>query len=89
VGDGDGESHVVMARVEMDFLAPLTQDDDHVVVSCRLESLGNSSIRTVEEIVAADGRPAARSRSVMVKVERGSGRSLPLSPTEREALSGP
>jgi acyl-CoA thioester hydrolase len=89
VGDGDGESHVVMARVEMDFLAPLTQDDDHVVVSCRLESLGNSSIRTVEEIVAADGRRAARSRSVMVKVERGSGRSLPLSPTEREALSAP
>ena len=88
VGDGDGSAHVVMARIELDFIAPLTQDDEHVVVSCRLESLGSSSIRTAEEIVAADGRCAARSRSVMVKVERGSGRSLPLSAEERAALSG-
>ena len=86
VGEGDGSAHVVVARVEIDFLAPLTQDDRYVTARCRLESLGTSSIVTSEELVAGDGRVAARARSVMVKVDRATGRAVPLSEREREAL---
>ena len=88
VGEGDGSSHVVVARMEIDFLAQLTQADGPVTVTCRLESLGRSSIRTVEELTTVHGRLAARARSVMVKVARGSGGSLPLSEAERRALGG-
>ena len=87
VGDGDHSANVVVARVEIDFLIQLTQADGPLRVSCRLESLGRSSIKTSEELITADGRSAARARSVMVKVARDSGEPAELSEAERKALS--
>ena len=87
LGDGDGSSHIVIARIEIDFLAQLTQADGPLTVTCRLDRVGNSSIHTTEELTTVDGRPAARGRSVMVKVGRDSGESRPLTEDERLALS--
>ena len=88
VGDGDGSAHVVVARIEIDFLVQLTQSDGPLIASCKLESLGRTSITTVEELSTADGRLAARARSVMVKVERDTGVPEPLSDGERRAFRG-
>ena len=87
VGDGDGSAHVVVARIEIDFLAQLTPSDGPLVASCKLESLGRTSITTVEELSTADGRLAARARSVMVKVGRDTGVPEPLTEAERRAFS--
>ena len=86
VGNGDGSAHVVVARIEIDFLAQLTQGDGPLVASCKLESLGRTSITTAEELSTFDGRLAARARSVMVKVARDTGVPEPLSEDERRAL---
>ena len=88
VGDGDGSAHVVVARIEIDFLVQLTQSDGPLIASCKLESLGRSSITTVEELSTVDGRLAARARSVMVKVARDTGVPEPLSDGERRAFRG-
>jgi acyl-CoA thioester hydrolase len=87
VGDGDGSAHVVVARVEIDFLTQLTQEDGPVTASCRLESLGNSSLRTKEELITVGGRTAARARSVMVKVARDTGEPASLTDAERRSLT--
>jgi acyl-CoA thioester hydrolase len=85
----DGEESVwdfVLARVAIDFRSELRQSDDRVVVTCRLERIGNSSVRTREEIRKLDGQLAAEAEAVLVAREFGEGRSRPLTSEEREAF---
>ena len=49
----------VLARVEIDFRAELTQDDRAVIVRCTLDRIGRSSIGTREEVRKADGSVSA------------------------------
>jgi acyl-CoA thioester hydrolase len=76
----------VLARVEIDFRSELKQDDDTVVVRCRLDGVGRASIRTREEIVKADGTVSAEAASVVVPRDPATGRSRPLNDAERAAL---
>jgi len=76
----------VLARVAIDFRSELRQSDDCVVVSCRLERIGNSSVRTREEIRKLDGQLAAEAEAVLVAREFGEGKSRPLTKDERAAL---
>jgi acyl-CoA thioester hydrolase len=76
----------VLARVEIDFRAELTQDDGAVIVRCRLDRMGRSSVGTREEVRKQDGTISAEARSVVVARDPGTGRSRPLTDAEREAL---
>ncbi len=78
----------VLARVAIDFRRELRQEDDAVEVSCRLERIGTSSIRTREEIRRLDGTLAAEAEAVLVARDMGEGHSRPLTPLERAAFEG-
>lgn len=74
----------VIARVAIDYRRELKLDDDAVVVSCRLERLGTSSVTTREEIRTGE-KVAAEAEAVLVP-RGGADRSRPLSDDERAAL---
>ena len=76
----------VLARVAIDYRRELTQDDDAIVVSCRLVRIGNSSVTLREEIRTEDGELSAESEAVLVARDDETGRSRPLSANEREAF---
>ncbi len=76
----------VLARVAIDYRSELTQSDEAVIVTCRLQSVGRASIRTREEIRKLDGTLAAEAESVVVPLDPSTRRSRPLTPEERAAL---
>ena len=76
----------VLARVAIDFRRELRQEDDTVIVRCRLERIGNSSVTLREEIRTASGELSAEAEAVLVARDQASGRSRPLLERERAAL---
>jgi acyl-CoA thioester hydrolase len=76
----------VLARVAIDFRNELRLEHDRVVVRCRLERIGTSSVTLSEEISTEDGRIAAEAEAVLVARDRETGRSRPITDAEREAL---
>ncbi len=88
LGDAGDLEDFVLARVAIDYYRELTQLDDAVIATCRLDRLGRSSVHTAEEIRTAAGEMAARAASVMVPRDRSTGSARRLTDVEREALSG-
>ena len=86
LGDPDKIWDYVVARVAVDYRRELTLDDDVVVARCRLAGIGNSSIRTFEQVVTRSGEVAAEAEAVLVARDRETGRSRPLTGGERAAL---
>jgi acyl-CoA thioester hydrolase len=82
---GENALGYVVARVEIDYRRELTQGDDRVVARISLDSLGSTSVRTVEELVVADGETAAEARAVLVACD-GERRPRPLTGEERSVL---
>ena len=79
----------VVAHVSIDFRREVTQADDEVLATCRLERIGTSSVRTREEVrIAGTGIVAAEASAVLVARDRSAGTSRPITPTEREAFEG-
>ena len=78
----------VLAHVGIDYRSQLTQDDGEVLVRCRLDSFGTSSVRTREEIVKADGTVSAEAESVIVPRSPDEPKSRPLTEEERAILQG-
>jgi acyl-CoA thioester hydrolase len=76
----------VVARVAIDYRSELNQSDREAVVRCRVTGFGTSSVRTAEEVLAADGRLSAEAESVVVARDPETGRSRPLTDEERETL---
>ena len=76
----------VLARVAIDYRRELTQEDDAIVVSCRLVRIGNSSVTLREEIRTESGELSAESEAVLVGRDSETGRSRPLTAPEREAF---
>lgn len=76
----------VLARVAIDYRRELTQDDDAVLVTCRLVRIGNSSLTLREEIRTEGGELSAEAEAVLVGRDGETGRSRPLTPSEREAF---
>jgi acyl-CoA thioester hydrolase len=76
----------VLARVAIDFRREIYQYDDYVVVTCRLDRIGRSSVRTREEVRKPDGQLAAEAEAVLVARDLGEGHSRPLTPAERHAF---
>lgn len=86
LGQAESVWDFVLARVAIDFRRELRQEDDAVVVSCRLDRIGTSSVRTIEEVRKLDGTLAAEAEAVLVAREFGEGRSRPLTESERAAF---
>jgi acyl-CoA thioester hydrolase len=85
--DGVGDAwDYVLARVAIDFRRELRLEDDAVVVTCRLERIGTSSVTLREEIRMEDDTLAAESEAVLVARDRGAGRSRPLTEEERASF---
>jgi acyl-CoA thioester hydrolase len=83
---GDDALGYVVARVEIDYRRELTQRDDRVVARIRLDSLGTSSVRTVEELVVSESRElAAEAKAVLVACDEQH-RPRPLTDDERAVL---
>jgi acyl-CoA thioester hydrolase len=82
---GEDALGYVVARVEIDYRRELTQQDDRVVARIRLDSLGTSSVRTVEELLVADGAVAAEAKAVLVACDEQH-RPRPLTAEERSVL---
>lgn len=76
----------VVARVEIDYRRELRERDDRVVARIRLDALGTSSVRTVEELALVDGTVAAAARAVLVACD-DEHRPRPLTDPERSALA--
>ena len=76
----------VLAHVAIDYRSQLTQTDGEIVVRCKLNSFGRSSVRTREEILKADGSLSAEARSVIVPRAADRPRSRPLTGEERARL---
>jgi acyl-CoA thioester hydrolase len=78
--------HFVLAHLEIDYRAELTQDDGEVIVRCGLERIGRASVRTREDIRKLDGSTSALAAAVIVPRDPDGGGSRPLSGDERRVL---
>jgi acyl-CoA thioester hydrolase len=87
LGDSGSPWDYVLARVAIDFRRELRLEDEAVVVSCRLERMGNSSLTLREQIRTRAGELAAESEAVLVVRDRESGRPRPLNEVERELFA--
>ena len=76
----------VLARVAIDFRRELRLEDEEIVVSCKLERIGNSSVTLAEQIRTRVGELAAEAEAVLVARDRALGRSRTLTQVEREAF---
>jgi acyl-CoA thioester hydrolase len=86
LGDAGDPWDFVLARVAIDFRRELRLEDRAVVVSCRLDRIGTSSLTLREEIRSAAGERCAESEAVIVARDRENGGSRPLSDAERSAF---
>jgi acyl-CoA thioester hydrolase len=88
LGEAGDSWDFVLARVAIDFRRELRLEDEAVVVSCRLDRVGTSSLTLREAIRTRDGELAAEAEAVLVARDRESGRSRPLNDAERAAFEG-
>lgn len=86
LGGPAATSSYVLAHLSIDFRREVVLADEAVVVRCRSERLGRSSLRTCEHIVTAAGELAAEAEAVLVARDPQTGRSRPFSPQERSAF---
>ena len=83
---GDRAWDFVVARVAIDYRSELNQEDREAVVRGRVTGFGTSSVRTAEQVLAADGRLSAEAESVVVARDPETGRSRALTDEERTTL---
>lgn len=77
---------LVIARLEIDYLAEARLSDEWVTARSRLLRIGSSSIRTADEVVRPDGTVVARAETVTVMTDRVALKSRPFTPEERVEL---
>ena len=78
---------LIVARHEIDYLAPLVWHPRGIDVDVWVAALGGATI-DVAYVVHDDERTYARARSTLVAYDFGSGRPRRLTPGERGFLSG-
>ena len=81
----DEPQSYVVARAEIDYLSPVTVEDQYVHADFELERAGTTSLTVRETLRAQDGRPVARTRVVVVLRDPTTGESRALTDREREA----
>lgn len=78
----------VIARCLIDYRCEVRLDARYVRACCRLDSVGNSSIKLKEKLLTADGSVAADAEVVLVLWDPERRMSRPLRADEHEALTG-
>jgi acyl-CoA thioester hydrolase len=80
-------SDMVVGRAEVDFIVPIYEGGFDLDVAIWVAKIGNSSFDLVYELSSPLGLHA-RGRTVQVAVSMETKKSRPLSPEEREFLTG-
>ena len=78
---------MVVARAEVDFIAPIYEGGRFYDVTLWVESIGNSSFTLGYEVLGDNGVVHARVKTVQVAVSMETKKSRPLTHTEREFLT--
>lgn len=78
---------MVVARIEIDYLAPIYLGQS-IQVGLRMEHLGNKSMTIAFQIeTIAGGSALARGKSVMVAYDNATATSIPLPPDWRKKIT--
>ncbi|MGC0251561.1 acyl-CoA thioesterase [Pseudactinotalea sp. Z1748] len=85
-GGVHADSHTLVARQEIEYLAPLTYSQEPVNVQLWIGRIGGASLEVCYEVYAPGGGLCARAASSMVMVEAATGRPRRLTEHERSAL---
>ncbi|MFM9133947.1 MAG: acyl-CoA thioesterase [bacterium] len=83
---GDTYLDMVIARVELDFRAEIPLGTPEITVTCRALEVGNSSLRTQEQVWLPGGDVAALAVTVGVVRDPKTRSSRPWTPEERAIL---
>ena len=87
--ESDGTWDYAIARLELDYRAPLLFADRFAHVELAPERVGTSSVTLAETVSAPDGRVVAEGRCVIVAWDSAQARSRPLTGGERAKLKPP
>jgi acyl-CoA thioester hydrolase len=80
-------TEMVVARAEVDFIAPIYDGGLFYDVTLWVETIGGSSFKLSYEVTGADGTIFAKGMTVQVAVDMQTKKSRPLSDTERAFLT--
>jgi acyl-CoA thioester hydrolase len=80
-------TEMVVARAEVDFIAPIYEGGLFYDVTLWVETIGGSSFKLSYEVTGADGTIFAKGMTVQVAVDMQTKKSRPLSDTERAFLT--
>jgi acyl-CoA thioester hydrolase len=78
---------MVVARAEVDYIAPIYEGGRFYDVNLWVEAIGNSSFTMGYEVVGDNGLVHATVKTVQVAVSMETKKSRPLTDTEREFLN--
>jgi len=78
---------MVVARAEVDYIAPIYEGGRFYDVNLWVESIGNSSFSMGYEVVGDNGVVHAKVKTVQVAVSMETKKSRPLTDKEREFLN--
>lgn len=85
-GGADADSHTLVARQEIEYLAPLDYTQDPVPVHLWIGRIGGASLDVCYEVCSPAGQVCARAMSAVVLVDAASGKPRRLTESERAAL---
>lgn len=83
---GDTYLDMVIARIEIDFRSEIPLGTPEITVTCQALEVGNSSVRTQEQVWLPGGDVAAVAMSVGVVRNHETRTSRPWTPEERAQL---
>ena len=86
-GGPASDTRTLVARQEIEYLAPLSYSQDPVGVELWIGEIGGASLLVCYEVLTPAGQVCARAASSIVKVDAGSGRPVRFTAEEREALA--
>ncbi len=81
------ETATFVAHQEIEYLAPLGYPSEPIPVSMWLSRIGGASAEVCYEVPTLEGGVAARARTTIVMMDRGTGRPRRITAEERELWS--
>lgn len=85
-GGTDTDTHTLVARQEIEYLAPLTYTQDPVPVQLWIGHLGGASLDVCYEVFTPQGQVCARAATSLVMIDARTGQPRRLTDTERRTL---
>lgn len=85
-GGPGSDTHTLVARQEIEYLAPLSYSQDPVNVELWIGQVGGASLLVCYEVLTPGGEVCARAASSIVKVDAGTGRPARFTDEQRQAL---